>query len=91
MMGIFTDQLCQSSLRSATSSLLSIIDDDRWGISVTGKIDTICARLEQLKKFCGRLKRGFLSSGKALATEHIQSDLRWSRNAARTQKDRSFS
>ncbi|HEY3853246.1 MAG TPA: hypothetical protein VGO67_02510, partial [Verrucomicrobiae bacterium] len=43
------------------------------------------------KKFCGRLKRGFLSSGKALATEHIQSDLRWSRNAARTQKDRSLS
>jgi hypothetical protein len=45
--------------------------------------------LEQLKKFCGRLKRGFLSSGEASATEHVQGDLRRSRNDARTQKDRS--
>ena len=46
---------------------------------------------ERLEKFCGRLKRGFLSSGEASATEHVRSDLRRSRNAARTQKDRSLS
>ena len=47
--------------------------------------------LERFKKFCGRLRRGFLSSGEALATEHVRSDLRRSRNEARTQKDRPFS
>jgi hypothetical protein len=60
--------------------------------------------LEHLMKFCGRLQRRFLSSGEALATEHsirfavhlfycavCRSDLRWSRNEARTQKDRSLS
>ncbi len=66
----------------------------------------ICLRLltlERLKKFCSRLERGFLSSGEASATEHsirfavhffycavFRSDLRRSRNDARSQKDRSF-
>src|ERR1700683_5614880 len=49
------------------------------------------AFLEPLKKFCSRLQRRFLSSGDALATEHVRSDLRRSRNEARTQKDRSLS
>ena len=43
---------------------------------------------ERLKKFGGRLGRGFLASGEALAKEHVRRDLRLSQNEPRSQKDR---